>query len=219
MSKRHSWWTPGHGAWLKRAIARYGSQSKLLENIHLSRASLIEILAGRSAPKRETLELICGEIGADLDEIIGLDGEVTPDDAQRNSVAIREIDMSYGLGATNVEDVPITEMVRYFPTDWLRQFTSAAPDQLFFAHGTGDSMMPTILDGDIILVDTTQDTPRQADRIWVLAWGGMGMVKRLRGRPDGGISILSDNPAVPPEIAYDGEIHIVGRVVAVVRKM
>lgn len=57
-----------------------------------------------------------------------------------------------------------------------------------------------------------------ADRIWVLTWGGMGMVKRLRGRPDGGLTLISDNPSVPDEIPYDGEAHVIGRVVAIVRK-
>lgn len=139
--------------------------------------------------------------------------------APADLVPVRELDLSFGMGATYIDDMPVTEVVRLFPIEWVRQFTASPADCVYFAKAVGDSMSPTLLDGDIVLVDTCQQTPRVADRIWVLTWGGMGMVKRLRGRPDGGLSLLSDNPSVSPEVAYDGEARVLGRVVAVVRKL
>jgi len=41
----------------------------------------------------------------------------------------------------------------------------------------------------------------------------------VEGRPPRSATPLSDNPAVPPETAYDGELHVFGRVVAVVKKI
>ena len=134
-------------------------------------------------------------------------------------VRIKEIDLDYGMGASWIDGVPVTEVERVFPADWLVQFTRASPQQLFFAHGAGDSMMPTIMDRDIVLIDTTQQTVNMADRIWAVAWGGAGMIKRIRPQPDGGVRMMSDNPAIRDEVAYDGELSIIGRVVGVLRKV
>ncbi|MCB2051793.1 MAG: helix-turn-helix transcriptional regulator, partial [Novosphingobium sp.] len=78
---------------------------------------------------------------------------------------------------------------------------------------------PTIQDADVILIDTAQRTPRIWDKLWAMEMGGMGMIKRLRPTKDGqGIRLLSDG-GLPEEIAFDGEMTIVGRVVAIVRKV
>jgi hypothetical protein len=140
-------------------------------------------------------------------------GPATPD-----SVAVREIDLSYGMGATYL-DVPITEEVHHFPRAWLRRYTRSAPDKLFFAQGIGDSMEPTLHDSDLLLIDTAQRQLTSADRIWVLTYADCGMIKRLRPVPNGGVEVWSDKKEVSPFTAYDGEIEIIGRVVAVQRKL
>lgn len=80
-------------------------------------------------------------------------------------------------------------------------------------------MSPTIDDGDIMLIDLAQTTPSFADLIWVCAVGEMGMVKRIATRADGAIVIKSDNPNVRDDTAHDGEIHFIGRVVAVIKRV
>lgn len=80
-------------------------------------------------------------------------------------------------------------------------------------------MAPTIEDGEIILGDRSQTTPRDDDLIWACALGEIGMVKRLRVRPDH-VKILSDNPLVPDDTAYgDDNLRIVGRIIAVVKNL
>lgn len=133
-------------------------------------------------------------------------------------VPVREIDLSYGMGATYL-DVPITEEVHHFPRAWLRRYTRSAPDKLFFAQGIGDSMEPTLHDSDLLLIDTAQRQLVSADRIWVLTYADCGMIKRLRPVPGGGVEVWSDKKEVSPFTAYDGELEIIGRVVAVQRKL
>src|SRR5690606_13744584 len=103
--------------------------------------------------------------------------------------------------------------------DWLRQYTKARPDQLFFAPGMGNSMSPTIDDGDVMLIDTSDKSPLFAGLIWACTMGGMGMVKRIRPKSDGSIILGCDNPNVPEDVVADGELHIVGRVVAVIKRV
>ena len=133
-------------------------------------------------------------------------------------VPVREIDLSYGMGATYL-DVPITEEVHHFPRAWLRRYTLSSPEKLFFAQGIGDSMEPTLHDSDLLLIDTAQKNLTSADRIWVLTYADCGMIKRLRPVPGGGIEVWSDKKEVSPFTAYDGELEIIGRVVAVQRKL
>jgi len=147
-----------------------------------------------------------------------IDDELAEVEEDGDHVGVQEWNFAYGMGGGSYLDLPVTGQLHQFSRSWLRQFTHAPPNKIFLARGTGDSMMPTILDADIVLVDTSQNEVRSGDRIWAIAYGQTGLIKRLRPMPDGSVKILSDNPAVPSETAYDGELTVVGRVVAVVRK-
>lgn len=140
------------------------------------------------------------------------------DDDESDDVEIEQWDIAYGMGGGTYLDLPVTGERHKFSLSWLRQFTNAPPDKVVLATGTGDSMTPTILDSDMVMIDTSQREVRMADKIWAAAYGQTGIIKRLRPMPDGSVKILSDNPNVPPETAYDGELHVVGRIVAIIRK-
>lgn len=137
--------------------------------------------------------------------------------AELGLVPIRELDLSLGMGATYL-DVPVTEQIRHFDQGWLCQYTHAAPEHLIFAQGVGDSMFPTLLDSDLLLIDCSQKVLNVSDKIWAAAYAGCGLVKRLRQTPTG-VAMISDNPQVPDAIAYDGELFLLGRVVAIIRKI
>jgi len=141
------------------------------------------------------------------------DGPLTDD-----LVEIDEIDLRFGLGGTFLDN-PVETEKRVFSRSWLRHFTNAPPHLLTWTIGEGDSMEPTIRSGEIILIDRSQTSPVMGDGIWAIAFGEVGMIKRLRPRPDGTVDIHSDNPVVRPDRATDGELYIIGRVVAVVRRL
>lgn len=133
-------------------------------------------------------------------------------------VELAQIDLRYGMGATYL-DAPVTEDLQPFSRTWLKSISPDPPESLFWALGDGDSMEPTIRSGEMMLINRSERSPRSSDGIWALAWGEIGMVKRLRLRPDGEVEMLSDNPLVPPINAAGDEIHLIGRVVAVVRRL
>lgn len=136
-----------------------------------------------------------------------------------STVSVTEVDFAYGMGGTFIDDLQESKIIRELPADWVSTFTRAPPDLLFLCRGIGDSMMPTLLDSDLLLVDRSQDSLKQSDRIWVVMVGEVGMVKRIRVQPSGNLLILSDNENVPSMEAADGEAVLIGRVVAVIRKM
>lgn len=142
----------------------------------------------------------------------------TVEPAAEDAVEIREWDYAYGMGGGTFLDLPVTGDTHQFSRSWLRQFTHAPPTHIFLARGTGDSMSPTILDSDVVIIDTSERTIRTGDKIWAITYGEVGLIKRVRPMPDGNFKLLSDNQVVDAETAYDGEMNVVGRVVAVVRK-
>lgn len=207
--------------------ARLGSHKEGSAKTGIPYATFQRILAGQSPLTMERIELFARAGGVSVDSLIASggvsdrrlgfhhDNHLT---ALVDDVELDEIDVAYGLGASYV-DAPIATRKVRFTRDWLRHFTDSAPEHLFVATGIGESMYPTIHTNDVVIVDRSQQTPRMGDQLWALAYGDVGMIKRLRPMPDGSLKMLSDNQAVPPEVAYDGEAHIIGRVVAITRKV
>ena len=102
-----------------------------------------------------------------------------------------------------------------FDPAWLRRIASGTPDQLSIIRVAGDSMAPTLADGDEILVDRGDSGGRLRDGIYVLRIDDALVVKRLAINPAARtVSIRSDNPAYPgwPDCDLTA-IQVVGRVV------
>lgn len=139
----------------------------------------------------------------------------------QDMVQIYQIDLSFGLGAAIMDTEIFEDQAERleFPRSWLRLITPNPPSQLCWARCKGDSMHPTIGDDDVVLIDRGQRSLLNSDLIWAASYGDAGIVKRLRPMPDGGVKIMSDNEKVRPETAYDGELHIFGRVIAVIKRV
>lgn len=106
-----------------------------------------------------------------------------------------------------------------FESKWLRKL-SASPDALSIIQVAGDSMVPTLGDGDDILVDRGDAADRLRDGIYVIRMDDVLMVKRLSLRPAQRLSVLSDNPAYPGWSDVEPEtVTIIGRVVWAGRKI
>jgi phage repressor protein C with HTH and peptisase S24 domain len=88
------------------------------------------------------------------------------------------------------------------------------PASLRIMHVEGDSMMPTLHDGDIFLVDLARRSPTPPG-IFVL-YDGMGVVaKRLEHIPNSEpppVRIISDNGLYSPYECTSEEVNIIGRI-------
>lgn len=126
---------------------------------------------------------------------------------------------SAGPGAVPVED----HGRPYFAFDerWLRKLTAAATADLVMLRVEGDSMAPTLSDGDDILVDRGDGGERLRDGIYVLRVEDSVIVKRLALHPiSRRVTVQSDNPAYAdwPDCHLE-EIHCIGRVIWAGRKI
>ena len=111
----------------------------------------------------------------------------------------------------------------YFGFDerWLKALTMTSPERLSVIRVEGDSMSPTLNDGDDILVDLGDCGDRMRDGIYVLRVDDALVVKRLALNPMGRrVTVQSDNRAYPdwPDCGME-EIHCIGRVIWSGRKV
>ena len=100
------------------------------------------------------------------------------------------------------------------PPDWLRRL-GVSRKSLSFIQVDGDSMAPTLGDGDDILVDRSDAAERLRDGIYVLRIEDALIVKRVAVNPaTRRFTIQSDNPAYPAWPDCDpGAVNVIGRVV------
>ena len=106
-----------------------------------------------------------------------------------------------------------------FDEAWLRKL-GVEPRNVSLIRVEGDSMQPTLNDGDDIMVDKGAALKPLRDGIHVVRIDGVLMVKRLARAPGGRLSVLSDNPAYPSWPDRDpAEVHVIGRVVWVGRRL
>ena len=127
---------------------------------------------------------------------------------------VRRLDVGAAAGAGAFDRQEQGRVHLAFDPAWLRRIARGTPDQLSIIRVEGDSMAPTLADGDDILVDSGDGADRLRDGIYVLRRDGALIVKRLAAQAGNRLAVRSDNPAYPSETDCDpGAIAIVGRVV------
>lgn len=122
-----------------------------------------------------------------------------------------DIQASAGNGALALSEEPIDFLA--FQEAWLRA-RNINPKYARVLTARGDSMEPTIRDGDTLLVDTSIDRVRD-NAIYIVVYDGLVLVKRMHGKFDGSMTLISDNAIYPPETisAHDvPALNIAGRV-------
>lgn len=149
--------------------------------------------------------------------------------ANADSTTIRE--PSNGVFVTETVDIPrldirasagagasaaTGDIVEFmpFPLAWLKA-RGLNPAMMRIVDVAGDSMEPTLSNGDIILVDTSVKRIR-GDMLYVIVRDDEIYVKRAQQRMNGSVLISSDNERYPPEeITPDAapRLQVAGRVV------
>lgn len=159
------------------------------------------------------------------DELLG--APTSTPDKEEGEGSIDEIDVTAGLGGGGLSIIENTtrngitfhkEAVRdvWRLPEWMLSRFNARPQHIKAFPSQGDSMLPTIDDGDVVFVDTRHRVPSPPG-IYALAdeFGGV-VVKRLEvvSRPGDEIitvQVSSDNPRHTTRTLTIDEIQIIGR--------
>ena len=208
---------------LRARIRQLGmSVADVARESNVNRSFVYDILRGKSlVPNLEKLTRIAGVVKVELEWLLTGRGTVhgddpITDDYHNEFVAIQYVPVRPSMGGGAVVEQAEERSGRdfHFRRAWIRDRLKAAPSMLRVMAVQGDSMLPTLNDGDAILVDVNQRNPSPSG-VFVLH-DGMGLVaKRLEHVPMSEpprVRIISDNARYSPYECTAGEVNIIGRV-------
>jgi len=216
---------------LHNILQHWPSADRLARATGVSPSAFRKWLRGEAEPSRERLVALAQAAGVAVGWLVSGEGpEPRLGDATISRSRGAAISLEAGLdrqhyivlpkrpeaAAAGPESPPppnATEFIA-FHRDWVRSALGIEPENLLVETAIGESMQPGILDGDLLLVDTT-DKRFHSFGVYVLEIAGERLVKRIQPRLDGSVTLISDNTAYEAEhVSPDqtGTINIIGRV-------
>ncbi len=160
-----------------------------------------------------------GTISDDGEEVVARGPVIPlPGGSARQYVPIPRFNIQAAAGSGALAEHE--QIVEYFAfdLDFLRNHLRRDPKNLVLIEARGDSMDPTIRDGDILAVDLTFGQPLHNAQLYVIRVGENLMVKRLELLLDGGVIVHSDNPRYAPQSVPRSQLetlNILGQVILV----
>jgi len=136
-------------------------------------------------------------------------------------VPIPVYDAFLAAGDGHVNDTDAVTGSLAFRKDWLNDM-GLSRDSAVIATASGDSMEPTIYNGDMLLIDLDHTSVPARVRgagdtrpsgIYAVLDDGAARVKRVELAAPGTLALLSDNPTFPAEFRSSDSVSIIGRVV------
>jgi phage repressor protein C with HTH and peptisase S24 domain len=227
---------------LGQLVKGMGGADAAAKRTDIPKSTIDKYLGGHSEPPASRLAKITAAAGSSVDYVIfGKTGApiVERSDPATNVVRLEprelqgrsanddlitiprlNIEASAGLGRAVIESDEEESRIP-FRRSWLRDM-GVSPQYAEFITGRGDSMKPTIEDGDLLLVNRAIDRI-ESEGIYAFVMHGLVSVKRLQLVFSGSIRIISDNREhYPPETVPASEMpamHVVGRVVWIGRRL
>ena len=186
------------------------SQAKFAKMLQVHPSQIGHIEAGTTRIQPELAKVIEEKTGVRQAWLLTGEGprrvvaEPAPETKETNSFTIlagskqfsfslvKKVKPRLSSGAGALVDEEESEEIYSFRKEWLDRKGSIPA--MRFAEVSGDSMLPTLEDGDFVLFDTSQNTPMDG-KIMVIGIEDLLYIKRVRVSPEG-IFMVSDNKAV-----------------------
>jgi transcriptional regulator with XRE-family HTH domain len=225
--------------------ARGMSRSELVRLSGISKQQLSRLENGLIRLRLDHLKPFAGPLGYTPEQILlwgrypGTGGvasshvessDVLREDAAHEELGLApgqvpELDTRAGLGGGGLPAREVRKEGRHadplkaegwlFPASFVREQLHTSAARLLVLDTTGDSMAPTIMSGERVIVDTGHKTPTPDGLYAIRDTFQCIVVKRLQvlrsSRPTR-VRVISDNPNHPGEEAPLGELEIVGKV-------
>lgn len=147
-----------------------------------------DVLARLAHVKSVSLEWLASGTGSMIA------GEIVPAGAVADFSYIPRYAVRAGAGSGQVVESENLLGFLAFRTEWIRTRLRRNPAKLVVLEAYGDSMEKTISDGDILLVDISEERVR-GPAIYVILAGNEAIVKRIELTLEGWLVVKSDNPA------------------------
>jgi len=193
--------------WIKK---RGFTQAVLAEKAGLAQNYISQIHTGARDGSLEAIAQIAAALGVSLPEFFACKDSEIPEIVFVKKVKARPLAGIGGLETDGDFDGQYA-----FHTSFIARKHGSAEEMVIF-QVAGDSMQPTLNDGDLIMINR-RDRDFRTGYIYLLRMGEELMVKRLERRPGNMLLIRSDNDryeSIPVKMDKAGdEIEIFGRMV------
>lgn len=132
-------------------------------------------------------------------------------------VTIPQVAGKIGAGENLVPDSNI-DMRIAFRHDWISR--KGDPQHMRLIRVKGDSMEPTLMDGDLLLVDLNRNYIEPPGGIYAIYMNDTIIAKRVQAiYPSGKLRIISDNPKYEPVDTDPDEVKVNGKVIWYAREL
>ncbi len=199
------------------------NQKSLARAAGLNETAIRDILIGKSRhPRHDTVQKIAGALECTAAQLIepahAAGGGRSEYADELVFVPTYEVEAAAGDGIVINQEYETGRLA--FRHDWLRSVTSAMAEDLAVITVHGDSMYPTLADGDSILVDLSQRAAGR-DGVYIVRFGEFVLVKRLLIDPVRcEVMISCDNENYPRLAPVDPiDVDVAGRVIWVGRRI
>ena len=196
--------------WLQKKIDKNPDLTiaGVAEEAGLDNSTLRLLIKRGGTPKLDNAIALAQAAKADIIDFLGGERLNTFPTIPRLDVAL-----SAGHGAFNADTAQVLDHIPFTQEFLSKRLGRTSTKNLICCDVMGESMEPTLREGDMVIVDTaTKETPAG---VYAVNYQGTSMVKRLEQIGEG-YTLLSDHPSyLPMHIKGDdlNNLEIVGRVV------
>jgi phage repressor protein C with HTH and peptisase S24 domain len=201
---------------LRLIMQQFGSVADLARAVGVSDNAIYKWVAGRGQPSMISLVNLAKAAGVSVEWLATGKGLSAKSEGPVSGAAEFISMPRHGIrgagGRSGALQNP--QIVDYlsFRSDWLQHALGAEPRNLVLVEAVGDSMSPTVDEGDLVLVDL-RETRFKHDGVYVLRAGNDLSVKRIQRQPNGALTIRSDNPAYGSASVSADHLTLLGRVI------
>lgn len=189
----------------------------------------ISVIKGRNSLPFEDIMTFCHKEGISLNwllynegpkgvhETAAGGGHPQPDSPSDEFIFIRQMRGKISAGG-GLEPDDTVDLRIAFRKDWITH--KGKPENMSLIKVDGDSMIPTLLNGDLVLVDHGKNYIAQQGGIYAISVNHEIMIKRVQPVfPDGKLLVISDNKQYEPYEIESDKVRINGKVIWFARDM
>ena len=186
------------------------TQAELAGRLHCTKSVISHYETGKRQPNYEMLEALADVFNVPIGFLI------SDEDRTRELLAINgRVPTGQPIPVTAIVSIPIVGTIRCGPGGLAYQdieaYVPAAnvkhPSECFYLRVVGDSMEPSITEGDLALI-RKQDDVESGELAAVVINGEEGTLKRVI-KKDGALILQAFNPAYPPRVFTGTDINTV----------
>lgn len=219
---------------LQRIVAQWRSADRIARAMGVSPSAFRKWLKGEAEPSRERLVTLARTTGVTVAWLASGEGQEPsfsrPEGPDRSSSVLPVAPnperfvtppmFSEAALAGSPEEQPVREIGGKVPQlaferMWVTGSLGVDPDNIALEMARGDSMHPTIADGDLLLIDLADRRLREFG-VYLLRYEDARLIKRVQRKLDHSLLLISDNPIYEPERLpreRAQQVEVIGRII------